>query len=513
MSFSLLRVQTYRQGALYSTILNVISRGLGFVVNLVIAYHFGTGEAVGVYFYCVSAVFTVGLFLGMVNTSVLIPESMRIAEQYGEIQSQAFLNVFLLGYTGLGLVLMMVLQIYPVELLLFLSRFDRALLEAHAAIVMQTTMLLPLVMLSTFLMEILNSRRFFTVGMLANLMNGLCVLIFISLFRETLGVRCIAIGMLIGYLFQVIGALLLMKMFLDWRFRPGWQHHGRQVWNDILFAQSGNILTVFVNYLPFFLLSNFSPAMIAALSFGMALSAVPTTLLTDQISAVAGIKLNTLLSRDQYDEVNQAFQRTCRFLLMLLVPACLFCALHAESLVSLIYGRGAFDPESVRASADFFRLLVLIPPFIAVNSLVSRLFMGARILHKWVWYQIFINLFMAALIFMAVHFAGPHGYPPSVLATYVFNLFLGYTLMKHYFPQISYLGVVGYFAKILIICGLLLLFVTMAVRWIPVTGATVVMLINLLAFGGGLLALNHWLHLNEDLKFGLHELAVRFFGK
>lgn len=513
MRFSSLRFQSYRQGALHSTILNMISRGLGFVVNLVIAYHFGTGEEVGVYFYCLSAVFTVGLFLGMVNASVLIPESMRIAERHGEMQSQAFLNVFLLGYAGLGLALLMVLQLYPVELLLLLSRFDRALLEAHAGIVMQTTMLLPLVMLSTFLVEVLNSRRFFTVGMLANLTSGLCVLVFIVLFREKLGVRGIAIGMLVGYLLQVVGALLMMRKLLDWRFRPGWQHHGRQVWKDLLFAQTGNLSTVFVNYLPFFLLSDFSPAMIAALSFGMALSAMPTTLLTDQISTVAGIKLNVLLSRDQHNEVNEAFQRACHFLLFLLVPACLFCALHAERLVSLIYGRGAFDSESVRTSADFFRLLVLIPPFIAVNSLVSRLFMGARMVRQGVWYQILINGLMAVSIFMAVYFAGPYGYPVGLLVTYVLNLFFGYALVKRYFPQVSYIGVVGYLAKVLVVCGLLLSLVTMVAQWIPATGATIVMLTNLVAYGGGLLALNHWLHLNDDLKFGLQELAARFSGK
>lgn len=513
MRLSPLRFQSYRQGALYSTILNVISRGLGFVVHLVIAYHFGTGEAVGVYFYCLSAVFTVGLFLGMVNASVLIPESMRIAEQYGEMQSQAFLNVFLLGYTGMGLALMMILQLYPVDLLLLLSRFNRALLEAHAGIVMHTTMLLPFVMLSTFLMEILNSRRFFTVGMLANLISGLCVLIFIGLFRETLGVRGIAIGMLVGYLLQVIGALLMMMKLLDWRFRPSWQHHGSQVWKDILFAQTGNICTVFVSYLPFFLLSNFSSVMIAALSFGMALSAMPTTLLTDQISTVVGIKLNTLLSRDQHDEVDQAFRRACHFLLFLLVPVSLFCALHAEILVSLIYGRGAFDAESVRTSADFFRLLVLIPPFIAVNTMVSRLFMGARMVRQGVWYQILINGLMAVSIFMAVHFAGPYGYPVGLLVTYVLNLFFGYVLVKYYFPEVSYLGVVGYFVKMLVVCGLLLFIVTMVARRIPATGVTVVLLTNLLAYGGGLLALNHWLHLNDDLKFGLHELAARFSGK
>ena len=493
--------------------LNVISRGLGFVVNLIIAYHFGTTEAIGVYFYCLSAVFTVGLFLGMVNASVLVPESMRIAERNGEMQSQAFLNVFLLGYAGLGLAFMLVLQFYPVELLLLLSRFDRALLEVHADVVVQTTLLLPLVMLSAFLVEVLNSRRFFTAGMLANLTSGLCVLVFIVLFRETLGVRSIAMGMLVGYLLQVGGALAMMRRLLQWRFRLGWQHHRRQIWEDLMFAQIGNLSTVFVNYLPFFLISNFSPAMIAALSFGMALAAMPNTLLTDQVSSVVGIKLNVLLSTEQQDEVNGVFQRACNFLLFLLIPGCLFCALHAERLVSLVYGRGAFDVESVRASADFFRLLVLMPPFIAVNSLVSRLFMGARMVRQGVWYQIFINGLMASSIFVAVHLAGPYGYPAGLLVTYALNMFFGYALVKRYFPQVFYLGVVIYLGKVLVVCGILLWAVTMLVDWVPSASASLMLLTNFVAYGGGLLALNHWLHLNDDLKVTLQELVGRFSGK
>lgn len=506
MKFSPLRFQSYRQGALHSTILNVISRGLGFVVNLVIAYHFGTGEAVGVYFFCLSTVFTVGLFLGMVNASVLIPESMMIAECHGETQSQAFLNVFLVGYAWLGLALMLALQYYPVELLLLLSRFDRELLEAHAGIVKQTTMLLPLVMLSAFLMEVLNSRRFFTVGILANLTNGLFVLAFILLFRESLGVGSIAIGMIIGYLFQVSGALVIMKRLLNWRFRLGCQHHRSQVWKDISFAQFGNICTAYVSYLPIFLLSHHSATLVAALTFGVGLSALPNTIISDQVSAVTGIKLNTLVSLERWGEANEVFIRSSHFMVFILVPICIFSSIYAEQLVSIIYGRGYFDLEAISNTSAFLRFLVCSVPLVAINSIVSKLFIAARKIREAVWYQIVLNVFMALAILLSVELAGPLTYPIGLLFVYGLNSIFCYYLIRFYFPAIQY----GHLAKKALTTILLDMVLVIPIYWaqtnyISYNGYFGIFLSGAV-YGIVIISLNHYFRLNEDFR----ELIIKF---
>ena len=478
-----------------------------------IAFHFGTEEAVGVYFYCLTAVFTVGLFLGMVNASVLIPESMRISESQGELHSQAFLNVFLLGYAFLGISIALLLQVYPVDLFLFLSRFDRTFLENHTGVVMITTLLLPLVMISAFLVEVLNSRQFFTVAMLANLTSGFCVLVFILLFQKSIGVQSIALGMLIGYLVQVGGALLLMRLLLHWSFRLSWKYHKLQVWKDLLFAQLGNLSTVFVNYLPFFLLSDFSPVLIAALSYGISLAAMPNALLTDQVSSVAAIKLNKLLLNDQKSDVDKIYKRTCHFLLFLLVPGCLFLSLNADQIVTLVYGRGAFNAESIRDATEFFRLLILLPPFIAVNSINSRLFMGARLVRQGVWYQLFINGLMAVSIVVAVQLLGPYGYPIGLLITYLLNLCSGYVLLKRYFPGVDYVVVASYFVKMLFVGGLLSSLVIAAAAAIPFGNETLILLSQFVAYGCCLFVLNHWLHLNDDFRETLQGFLERFKSK
>ena len=166
--------------------------------------------------------------------------------------------------------------------------------------------------------------------------------------------------MLIGYLVQVGGVLLLMRLLLHWSFRLSWKYHKLQVWKDLLFAQLGNLSTVFVNYLPFFLLSDFSPVLIAALSYGISLFAHAECFI--MITFLAAIKLNKLLLNDQKSDVDKNLEKNMPFSVVSIGAWLLFLSLNADQIVTLVYGRGAFNAESIRDATEFSPLLFCCLP-------------------------------------------------------------------------------------------------------------------------------------------------------
>ncbi|MBL7757322.1 MAG: hypothetical protein JNL59_08010, partial [Chitinophagaceae bacterium] len=52
---ALLKAESYKQGAIRSTLFNVAAKGLGFLNSLLIVYLFGTGAQTDIYFIIISS--------------------------------------------------------------------------------------------------------------------------------------------------------------------------------------------------------------------------------------------------------------------------------------------------------------------------------------------------------------------------------------------------------------------------------------------------------------------------
>ena len=124
-------MESYRRGAIWSSFYNLIAQAVGFVVSMVLAYCFGLQAKTDVYYYALAVVVLMSGFISSINSSVLIPESMRIEEQRGRTQAMDFLNHCLYFFLALGLVVTTVMFINPVR---FLSRFPGLISLCFASI-------------------------------------------------------------------------------------------------------------------------------------------------------------------------------------------------------------------------------------------------------------------------------------------------------------------------------------------------------------------------------------------
>ncbi|HTQ66173.1 MAG TPA: hypothetical protein VMI12_15355, partial [Puia sp.] len=77
-----LQVESYKKGIVLSTVFNFFNKGLVFVNSLVVTYYFGIKAQTDIFFYLYNSIVLLGGFIMNFNSSVIIPESMklRIAE-------------------------------------------------------------------------------------------------------------------------------------------------------------------------------------------------------------------------------------------------------------------------------------------------------------------------------------------------------------------------------------------------------------------------------------------------
>lgn len=448
---ALLRSESFKKGIFYSTGFNFIAKLITFANSIIIAFYFGTQTKTDIYFYAIA---TIGLLIGFVITldqAVLIPESIRMREQENEKKSQHFLTFFLYLYLAIGIAAIGILSINPVNIFLSISKFDETSLVNNIELLYWIIPLCVLMLITTYLTDILASYRYFTVPMMASVINSILSILFVVFFHDILELRSIVLGITIGYLINIGLLISIMKRHLQWRFIFKSSAIGRNNKANIYYALAGNFTSVLLSYLPLYLLSGFNAGIITALNYAQSASGIPHQIITNQFSIVSGIKFNELWAREEYDKLNDIFIGSLKFLIFILVPISGLFFLFSEEIITLLYKRGSFNSESVTQTALFFRYLGLSLSYLAINTMISRLFMASQKIRAAFWYQVVMNVISISIIYLFIKIWGINGYLSGILFYQALAIITTLFLTNNFFKIIDYKSILKFLSLVLII--------------------------------------------------------------
>jgi peptidoglycan biosynthesis protein MviN/MurJ (putative lipid II flippase) len=434
---SFLRIESYKRGIVVSTIFNLFAKGLVFLVSLLVAYYFGSGEQTDVYFYAYNVVVLISGFFTMLNSTVLIPEAMRMRVD-DEVRSSQFLIFFIYLYAAVTVILSLAFFMWPVSTFTTISNFNIQTLQEHKFILQLAIPLILLMTLTNLLTEILISYRFFSVTMIVSIINSIISITFLALLREKLSIGSLLLGLLTGFMINLVSLFFLIKKYLKWNFFFSLFAVDKRIWRNVALAQAGNITTVLNSYVPLFLLSGFNPGIITTLTFAQQLSVLPNSLFTNHFTSVAAIKFNELYSNKSFEDLNKIFTSTAEFLVFILMPVSGLMFFFSTEIVTIVFKHGKFDETGVANASMFLKYLGLQLPLLAINTLFSRLLMAGHKVAQSFAYQIAFNILLIILLFVGIEVWGIVGYPLALVAAYLLNIFACYYLEKFFFNIIHY---------------------------------------------------------------------------
>jgi putative peptidoglycan lipid II flippase len=498
MSSQLLQIESYRKGITFSFFFNLLAKGLLFAISLAIAYFFGAKTEADMYFYCLLTVRLLTSPFIALNSTVIIPEAMRLRTQEGERASMAFANLYLALLFAVGLVVLLISSTVPTHFMGMVSQFDSKTIADNSSITLFIGPLALLTLLSTCQIEILNSYRFFTLPMIASMANSAVTLGFLFLFHRRWGITSLLAGAVAAQALQIVALSLLMFKSLSWRPVLAFFSIGRRQWIDMVCGFSGNLSTILATFLPVYFLSGFAPGGVATVTYAQRIADLISVVVTVQFLSVAGIKFNELFHQRNWIRANEIALSTARFLYFLLFPITIYCLVFRLEIVKTLFRRGAFDKMAAIQAAPVMAWFCLPLVLMAVNALAWRVFISAQLVRKTFWYLVSINTLMALATFLGIRFLGVIGYPIGFCAVQVVNVILLYGVFRRVLPVVDYLAILRGTLHLLP-ASLILLFVLFGAHY-AVVGIRPIWAV---AFGGLVLCvtwplLNHFLKLNSD---------------
>ena len=503
MSFLwLIKSESYKKGTALSVLFNIISKGILFLLTIIIARYFGSNIKTDIYFFVFGTMVLLSGFINSIDTAVLIPESMRLREKEGGGSAAAFLNFFLLFYLITGIAFIIVMYFFGTTVFGLISKFSENDIVMYRNYFWIGSLFFIFQILTNYINAILTSLKYFSTPMIISGLNSCIVIAAIFLLKSEYDLLSIFIGGLVAYAVNLVILFFVMKKNAGWKFIISYTGVTKKMVSNILYAALGQTATVASSLLPLYLLSGFGSGFISVMNYGKNIADIPNTLVTAQFTNVSGIKLNEQSARHDHAGMNDTFARTSKLLVFILVPVGFYLFVFAEPMVELFYQNRNFNTDAVTASAGFLKLLALPVFCIGINAMVTRIFIAVQAIKQAFIYQVIMNGLQIISIWVFIKYIGAFGYGFAVITINIINLAGLFFICRVIAPQINYSALLKYTGLIILLNGLIAAAVYYAAGYLqtPVVFKLIVLFTVWLLI---LAVLNKYLHLDITISLNL----------
>ncbi len=506
--------ETYKRGIVLSSLFSVFAKALNFLQTIAIAFFFGTiNSQVDIYFYCFGIISLLFTSISLLNYTIIVPEAIRLRAREGEKQSMYFLNKWLYIYLGIGIIFAVVVAFYPVHTYTLISKFNTELLEKNTLIIYLTIPLFLLMVINQFFVSILTLYKFFTMPQLVRIINNSFALIFLILFHKILSVNSILIGLLLGFLINLVILVRMLIKQCNWSFTYHAYKLPIRIIRDGILSFLGHSSKIFSNFFGNYLLSGLGLGVIAAMNFGNRVAGIANEVVTLQTGPVVGIKLGELFAQKNYDGINKLFIRTTSFLNFVLIPISTLFFIFSDEIIAVLFQRGAFDSGSTLMVSSYMRQFGISLSLVSINLMVSEVFQKAQKMKKYFWYLITKNSLLTLLIYLGVKRFGGIGFPAAINTSDFLNLFYCFIIMNLYFPYIEYKKIILKFFSLLTINVLIGFGIYLFSKFIQFPHVLVKLIACCGLYGIILLTLTYLLNLNRDVIEALEKIKSNLLIK
>lgn len=429
---NLLKAVSYKKGAAINVGATLVWKLLSFVNAVLIAAMFAK-EATDIYFYAGILGGIAVYFFTDLNSAVIIPEAMHKEKR----ERTLFLNRFIAFYFLAGALMVLISFLPPLKEAAF-GRFAGAdIYKGH--ILQLAAIYFSLFLFTQFLLNILETEKYFALAFISPL-NAVLPLLFLLTCGKTYGVEVMFWGFIAAQTLTALACLYVMFAKMEWNFSfKSAGAFNKNFFKSAIAVSGINLGSSAAMFLPVYLISLAAGGFVSALNYAKQLYETPVEIVSQRITAVTRISLNSAAARGKTRVLNKLLRKNLFWLCVILAPVAAFTSAFARDIVELFFKRGMFDETAAERTAMFLRLFM---PYIVLSlpsTLHRTLASAEKKMSAFVRYQLLSLLIFIFFILVYMNIFGPYVYPMASLTSSILWYFIAAVMFKKLFPHIKYL--------------------------------------------------------------------------
>jgi putative peptidoglycan lipid II flippase len=392
--------RTVAGASIVITIIGLLSRGFGFLREVIFAAFFGLGSDFEVYL--IASVFpvtinTVLLYLGQ---NYYIPIYSRIKNEGIKKETELFVQVVTLFFFG-GFILAVILFAFSSYILTFyLSSSDPTKVRTALIIFRIFIFTLPINAAISIISAHLQSQKKFAIPAFAQLATNFSVIILIPLLSNKMGTLIIPITYLIGSILQMAFLLSKIKNSLTTErklfFSDLFSQFSKYVNSNLLLIIVIEIIGQFYLIIDRYFFDKVEPGGIAALNYAITVFYLPVAILTVALSTAIFPVFSEHLQRKNSFEFVKKINDSISINTFLFAPIFILFSFYGDFVIRLFFQRGNFsfiDTQMTFSALQYFSLSII---FYSIYAIFNKIFYGAKLVKQ----LLFISLIGVTIKFI-----------------------------------------------------------------------------------------------------------------
>jgi putative peptidoglycan lipid II flippase len=320
--------------------------------------------------YFVSGFLTVGFI------PLFIKKKVNYTKEEASLYLSNILNVFMLS------MLLIVLLCY------FFSHSISAFFAINDIVRLKIKTLLWILLPSIFFFglsfaqsSILNALNHFKVPAFLTAINNLCVIAFIIIFHQAMGIYSAALGYVVGTVIQVaIQIPILRKLGVTYKFYIRFKDEDLKKIVIVSIPIIG--LTIIDNCVMLasrFFSTHLDAGSASALNYASRIVMLPITLFGTALITASYPSAILMQAEKKQHEYNQIVTTSIKSLLLILMPVMFICMVYAPHIIKILFERGAFGVSATAMTAASFIYLSIGIVLSPIKDFITKLFFSKEI--------------------------------------------------------------------------------------------------------------------------------------
>ncbi|MBR8839662.1 MAG: polysaccharide biosynthesis C-terminal domain-containing protein [Stigonema ocellatum SAG 48.90 = DSM 106950] len=415
-------------------LLTVVVKVVAFIKELLVAWKFGTGDAVDAFLIALMVPAFVMNVLGSSLSVALIPTYIHIEEKEGKKAAQSLLyGVIICGIGLLAITTILIVVTAPIYLPWIAAGFDRRKLDLTFHLLCAIAPVIFLQGIVVLWGAVLNAGERFAIAALSPITTPV-ISVVLLLTVESWGIFNLAMGLVFGSLLEMVLLGVALKrqgisLLPKW---SGFNTHLRQVASQYVPTVAGACLLCSAGVVDQTMAAMLPPGSVAALNYGNRVISSPLSLMSTALGVAVVPYFSKMVACEDWSGLRTTLTRYLRLIFLLLIPMTILFIVFSEPIVAALFKRGSFTDENTKLVAQIQAYNALQIPFYLANLLLIRLISSMRINHLIMQAAAFNSIINIGLNYICILWMGVKGIALSTSCVYVFSsLYLLFLTRKH----------------------------------------------------------------------------------
>lgn len=358
------------------TLLSMISKGIGFFREIVIANNFGISDKYDIFL--VSSTIplvlnTTAIYLGQ---NYFIPAYSNLVAESSDKKSIFFTSTFLF-FLCIGSLITAILYISaPFLMNYYIISGNEESINLASKLLRLYAFTIP----SSFGLSIISAyhqvKYNYKIPGYIQLVSNVIILAIILFFSEVFDVFVIPFAFLLGVTLQFIVLILSAKD--DFKFRMNFDLLKSHRSINFLTISLIEIVAISFVFIDRYFYGSVNPGGIASLNYAQTIYLLPISIIVLSFSTVLLPKFSNSFAEGNYELLQRRFSYSIYFILLVFIPLTFLFISHSEIIITLVFQRGEFTPTATKQTSTLLRILSISFVFYAIYGILNKLMLSIK---------------------------------------------------------------------------------------------------------------------------------------